>query len=96
MSKSIPHSAREQDAHVTTTDGVASALHHLSSDHLLTAREVCQMLGGTDRPINTATLYRGIATGRFPRPLRISPNIARWIRAEIEAVVRKAAADRAA
>jgi predicted DNA-binding transcriptional regulator AlpA len=37
---------------------------------LLDRGEVCRFFGGT-KPIDPATLYRGIRDGRFPRPVRL-------------------------
>jgi prophage regulatory protein len=70
----------------------AAANNHPSTDdlELLTADEACQHLGG----MNRATLYRGVASGRFPRPVKIGPNMARWVRGELQAVVRARIAER--
>ena len=51
-------------------------------DHL-DKNEVCRFFGGT-KPIDPATLYRGIADGRFPRPIKIGPKMSRWLRSECE------------
>jgi predicted DNA-binding transcriptional regulator AlpA len=53
---------------------------------LLDRRAVCEMFGGS-KPINAATLYRGIRHGRFPRPIRIGGS-SRWLLSECEAVLR--------
>jgi predicted DNA-binding transcriptional regulator AlpA len=53
---------------------------------LLHRGEVCRLFGGT-KPINTATLYRGIRAGRFPRPVRVGGS-SRWLREECEAALR--------
>jgi predicted DNA-binding transcriptional regulator AlpA len=45
---------------------------------------VCKYFGGS-RPLHPATIYRGIAQGRYPRPVRPSPNINRWIGRELKA-----------
>jgi predicted DNA-binding transcriptional regulator AlpA len=37
---------------------------------LLTMRDVCALFGGS-RPIDPATLYRGIRAGRYPAPIKI-------------------------
>ena len=47
---------------------------------------VCAFFGG-DRPLNHATLYRGIASGRFPRPVNISANLVRWVADECRAAL---------
>jgi predicted DNA-binding transcriptional regulator AlpA len=52
---------------------------------LLDRVEVCRLFGGT-RPINGATLYRGIRQGRFPRPVKVGAS-SRWLRAECEAAL---------
>lgn len=51
---------------------------------LLDAKGACEFLGGS-KPINAATLYRGVASGLYPKPIRVSPNSSRWIKAELEA-----------
>jgi hypothetical protein len=43
---------------------------------LLDRGEVCRYFGGT-RPINPATLYRGIRQGRYPRPVKVGPGSSR-------------------
>ena len=53
---------------------------------LLDKVEVCRFFGGT-RPINAATLYRGIAKGRYPKPVHVGPGSSRWLRSECEAVL---------
>jgi predicted DNA-binding transcriptional regulator AlpA len=50
---------------------------------LLDKGEVCRYFGGS-RPINSATLYRGIRQGRFPKPIRVGGS-SRWLRTECEA-----------
>ena len=65
-------------------------------DHveLLDRREVCRFFGGT-RPLNPATLYRGIRKGRYPKPVKVGPGSSRWLRAECEAALRVMAEGRA-
>ena len=53
-------------------------------EHLWDRGEVCRYFGGT-RPINSATLYRGIRHGRYPKPVKIGAS-SRWLRSECEAV----------
>lgn len=62
---------------------------------LLARPEVCRLFGGT-RPINAATLYRGIKVGKFPRPVKIGPGSSRWLRQECEAALAAMVAGRAA
>ena len=53
-------------------------------EDMLDRDAVCAFIGGT-RPIHPATLYRGIAAGRYPKPVHVAPNAARWLRSECEA-----------
>jgi predicted DNA-binding transcriptional regulator AlpA len=50
---------------------------------LLDRDAACAFFGGT-RPINVATLYRGIRHGRYPRPVKVGGS-SRWLRSECEA-----------
>jgi predicted DNA-binding transcriptional regulator AlpA len=52
---------------------------------LLDRHAVCRLLGGS-RPINAATLYRNIARGLFPKPIKVAGS-SRWLRTEIEAAL---------
>ena len=52
---------------------------------LVSCAEAKHILGG----ISTATLYRGIASGRYPVPLKVGPNTSRWNRAKLEACVKQ-------
>lgn len=61
---------------------------------LLDRKAVCCLFGGT-RPINAATLYRGIRAGRFPAPIHVGPNASRWLRHECEAALQAMIAGRA-
>ena len=54
---------------------------------LLSKIEVCRLIGGSAKPINPATLYRGIQASRYPRPIMVSPNVARWSRLEVESAL---------
>jgi predicted DNA-binding transcriptional regulator AlpA len=56
-------------------------------ESLLDRDEACRFFGGT-RPLNHATLYRGIRKGRYPRPVKVGPGSSRWLREECEAVLR--------
>jgi predicted DNA-binding transcriptional regulator AlpA len=55
-------------------------------DPLLDRADVCRFFGGT-KPIDPATLYRGIRQGRYPRPVKIGPGSSRWLRSECEAAL---------
>ena len=55
----------------------------LSDDEvMLTTTEACTFFGGPGRPIHPATLYRGIADDRYPRPVWIGPNSVRFLLSE--------------
>jgi predicted DNA-binding transcriptional regulator AlpA len=71
--------------HLGIGAGEACSPSPSSSPTLLDRRAVCRMFGGS-KPINAATLYRGIRAGRFPRPIRIGGS-SRWLRDECEAVL---------
>jgi predicted DNA-binding transcriptional regulator AlpA len=61
-------------------------------DDLLDCKATCAFFGG----INAATLYRGIRAGRYPAPIKIGPNISRWLRSELSAALAAMIAGRAA
>jgi predicted DNA-binding transcriptional regulator AlpA len=52
---------------------------------LFDKHEACRFFGG-NRPLNPATLYRGIRLGRFPRPVKVGGS-SRWLRSECEAAL---------
>jgi hypothetical protein len=54
---------------------------------LLDIDAVCKFFGGT-KPLHPATIYRGLGT-RYPRPIRVSPNVNRWSRMECELALRE-------
>jgi predicted DNA-binding transcriptional regulator AlpA len=54
---------------------------------LLDRATVCEFFGGT-KPIDTATLYRGINQGRYPRPVKVGA-LSRWLRVECEASLQR-------
>jgi predicted DNA-binding transcriptional regulator AlpA len=53
---------------------------------LLDRKAACVFFGGT-KPIDVATLYRGIRRGRYPRPVKVGPGSSRWLRSECEAAL---------
>jgi predicted DNA-binding transcriptional regulator AlpA len=63
-------------------DNAATA--HVDDDGFYDIEFVCAFFGG-NRPLHPATIYRGIAAGRYPRPVRPSPNVNRWIGRELRA-----------
>lgn len=62
-------------------------------DDLLDVYAACQFIGGS-RPINPATLWRGIKAGRFSKPIRIGAQSVRWRRSELQADLDRMAAER--
>lgn len=56
------------------------------TDELLDVRETCAYFGGT-KPLNPATLYRGIKAGHYPKPINVGPGNSRWLRSECEAAL---------
>jgi predicted DNA-binding transcriptional regulator AlpA len=54
---------------------------------LMDKGEVCLYFGGS-KPINPATLYRGIRKGRYPRPVKVGPGSSRWLKSECELALR--------
>ena len=53
---------------------------------LMNVAETCGFFGGS-RPLNPATLYRGVKSGRYPAPIKTGPNTNRWLRSECEAAL---------
>jgi len=60
------------------------AVSQIDDDGFYDLEFVCAFFGGS-KPLHAATIYRGIADGRYPRPVRPSPNINRWIGRELKA-----------
>jgi predicted DNA-binding transcriptional regulator AlpA len=50
---------------------------------LLDRTEVCRFFGG----ISASTLYRNIAKGRYPKPVKVGPNSSRWLLDEVQAAL---------
>ena len=57
-----------------------------SEEDLLDLKEACRFFGGS-RPLNAATLYRGVRLGRYPAPIKVCPNASRWLRSELDAAL---------
>jgi predicted DNA-binding transcriptional regulator AlpA len=57
-----------------------------ASHERLDLKAVCEFFGGT-RPIDPSTLYRNIAKGLYPAPIKVSPGSSRWLRSECEAAM---------
>ena len=62
-------------------------------DELLDERATCAMFGGKN-PIHRATLYRGMAAGRYPKPIKITPGMNRWLKSECREALRRIIAHR--
>jgi hypothetical protein len=61
---------------------------------LMDKDETCRFFGGANRPINAATLYRGVQCGRYPKPIKVGTNSSRWIKSECAAALAKIIAAR--
>jgi predicted DNA-binding transcriptional regulator AlpA len=55
---------------------------------LVDCDEACRVIGGKNRPINRATLYKGIKGGKYPRPVHPGPGTSRWVLGELVDCVR--------
>ena len=62
-------------------------------DDLLDVAAACQFIGGS-RPINPATLWRGVKVGRYSKPIKIGAQAVRWRRADLEADIERMVAER--
>jgi predicted DNA-binding transcriptional regulator AlpA len=65
----------------------------MSPIELVDEARACHVLGGS-RPISRATLYRGVRSGRYPKPLKVGPATNRWRMDELQTVLEKATAAR--
>jgi hypothetical protein len=54
---------------------------------------VLRFFGG-DKPLHISTLYRGMTTGIYPRPVNTSGNTARWLADECRAALQRMIAAR--
>jgi predicted DNA-binding transcriptional regulator AlpA len=54
---------------------------------------VLKFFGGS-RPLHVSTLYRGMKSGRYPKPVHVSGNSVRWLRSECEAAAQRMLAAR--
>ena len=61
------------------------------ADYLVNEAEACAMIGGRKAPIHRSTFWRGIDSGRYPRPVKVGPNTNRWDRRKLARVVESAA-----
>ena len=65
----------------------------MSQDDLLDVYEACRFIGGS-RPINPATLWRGVKAGQLSKPVKIGAQAVRWRRDELRADIERMAAAR--
>jgi hypothetical protein len=65
-----------------------------SAVELMDKDETCRFFGGANRPINPATLYRGVQCGRYPKPIKVGVNSSRWIKSECAAALARIIAAR--
>jgi predicted DNA-binding transcriptional regulator AlpA len=61
-----------------------------------TLEHVCAFFGGKDKPLNPSTIYRGIKEGRYPAPVKVGPQISRWLSTECEEARARMMAERRA
>jgi predicted DNA-binding transcriptional regulator AlpA len=62
----------------------ASAPTEPDDDELWDSRKVRAYFGGS-KPLHSSTVYRGVATGIYPPPINVSPNVVRWLPRECRA-----------
>jgi predicted DNA-binding transcriptional regulator AlpA len=58
--------------------------------HLWDRPTVLAFFGGID----VSTLYRGVRSGRYPRPVNVSSNVVRWLADECESALARMIAER--
>lgn len=71
-------------------NGFNSDLAELVDEELVDEDLACRLIGGARTPIHRSTLWRGIGSGRYPKPLKVSQYMNRWRVGELRAVVTKA------
>ena len=59
----------------------------MTNNDLITVRQACRIVGGEESSIHPATYYRGVAAGRFPAPVHVSPNVARVQKSKLVAAL---------
>lgn len=67
-------------------DTLPQSTDEIPEYELIDVPEACKLLGGS-RPINPATFYRGVASGLYPKPIKIG-NSARLLKCEIIAIIK--------
>lgn len=61
-----------------------------------TIEEACEIIGGKKNPIDKATYYRGAKQGRYPAPVKVSPNVSRVDLNKVRAIAKEIADGKAA
>jgi len=65
----------------------------MQNDEYLDIMAVCAFIGGS-RPVHPATIYRGVKKGIYPPPVKMAPNVNRWLRSELEQARKRRIAER--
>jgi predicted DNA-binding transcriptional regulator AlpA len=76
-----------ENAMIPSTTGDAP----VAAPELLDLKTVCRYFGN----IHPATLYRGVRAGRYPAPIKVGPNMSRWLADECRAALAAMIAGRA-
>ena len=61
-------------------------MHDLHDSDLVNEAAACRIIGGGRFPIHRSTLWRGIAAGRYPKPIKVSAGSNRWRVRDLRAV----------
>jgi len=65
-----------------------------NNDYLLDAAGACRLIGGPQTPIHRATLHRGVQSGIYPKPIKVSANTNRWRYSELMVAIERLASAR--
>jgi predicted DNA-binding transcriptional regulator AlpA len=71
----------------------ANAIRGPPTIEFLDRPAVLKFFGGS-RPLHVSTLYRGMHSGLYPRPVKVSGNSVRWVKSECEAAAERMIAAR--
>jgi predicted DNA-binding transcriptional regulator AlpA len=63
------------------------SIEQIQAHDLIDVDAMCVLVGG-NRPVNRATIYRNVKAGRLPKPIRVSPNVSRWVRPAVVSVLK--------
>jgi predicted DNA-binding transcriptional regulator AlpA len=86
-------SPNERSDLMATTTTVSIKPEPPASIELWDKQAVLQYFGGT-KPLHLSTLYRGMASGIYPRPINVSANVVRWVADECRATTQRMLAAR--